>query len=108
MSYIIRWSLSDRELAGALLEASLPAWYVRSYHLHPSHLAGEDSIKEFSALLHPLAGQVLDDKRQAEIGVIMVIFVRMTHVNLLQSFKRDNFSDCFPAKIMKKSSDTPE
>ena len=43
-----------------------------------------------------------------DVGGIMVIFVRMTHVNLLQSFKRANFSDCFPAKIMKKSSDTPE
>ena len=55
-------SSSHRELTGALLEASWPAWYVRSYHLHPSHLAGEDSIKEFFALLHLLAGQVLDDK----------------------------------------------
>ncbi len=50
------------ELAGALLEASWPAWHVRSHHLHPSHLAGEASIRRHFERDHPHVGQTIDDK----------------------------------------------
>ena len=45
-----------------MLEASWPAWHVRSHHLHPSHLAGEASIRWHSERDHPLAARDRDDK----------------------------------------------
>ena len=42
--------------------ASWPAWYVRSHHLHPSHLAGEASIRRHFERDHPHVGQAIDDK----------------------------------------------
>ena len=55
-------SSSHRELAGALLEASWPAWHVHSHHLHPSHPAGEASIRWHSERDHPLAARDRDGK----------------------------------------------
>ena len=45
-----------------MLEASWPAWHVHSHHLHPSHPAGEASIRWHSERDHPLAARDRDGK----------------------------------------------
>ena len=50
---------ADRDVFSALM----PAWYVRSHHLHPSHPAGEASFKWRSERVLPPAGRILVDKQ---------------------------------------------
>ena len=51
---------ADRDVFSALM----PAWYVRSHHLHPSHPAGEASFNWRSKRGFPPAGRILVDKRR--------------------------------------------
>ena len=54
---------ADRDVFSALM----PAWYVRSHHLHPSHPAGEASFNWRSKRVCPPAGRILVDKRRLHL-----------------------------------------